>query len=104
LEASLLTDTAKNEIWFLPGKEKFKMCRLSQLSIIFGLFVAFAAPIASADDSEQTVYTYNDSGQVVLATYSNGASVTYTYDANGNVATVVQVVDPVDPNAAQPSN
>jgi len=76
------------------------MRRFAQLSAILSLFVAFAAPAAHADDPAQPIYTYNDAGLVVLATYPDGSAFTYTYDADG-IVNVVQVMNASDSGTSQ---
>ena len=61
-----------------------------RLALIASIMAIGAAPVF-ADDTAPPVYTYNDQGQVVLATYPNGAAVAYTYDSSGNISSIVQV-------------
>ena len=51
------------------------------------------------DTPAQPVYTYNAQGQIALATYPNGAQLAYSYDANGNLQSVIQITSPTDPAA-----
>lgn len=73
------------------------MDRLVIFSTLLGLFATTACHLALADDASQPAYTYNDKGQITLATYQNGAVMSYSYDSNGNITSVVQVVAPPPP-------
>jgi len=64
---------------------------------VFGIIATSATHPAFADDAAQPVYTYNGQGQVTLLTYPNGAALSYVYDANGNLTSVVQVSSPTPP-------
>lgn len=73
---------------------------MHRFAIRYGMLglMAVASPLpASADDVPQPVNTYNSQGQVVLATYPNGAALAYTYDDYGNVTAVIQVASPPPP-------
>jgi YD repeat-containing protein len=73
------------------------MNKLGKHSAIICLFSAAAFCPALGDDTVQPVYSYNNQGQITLATYPNGAVMSYTYDSSGNIASVVQVVAPPPP-------
>lgn len=59
--------------------------RVCLLAILFGLAVLGLSEFAWGD-----TYSYDTHGRLVSVTYSNGSTVTYTYDAAGNRITVSQ--------------
>jgi len=51
--------------------------------IIF--FVVFLLCMCSACIANAASYEYDDLGRIVYVEYENGVSVSYSYDANGNM-------------------
>ncbi|MEO0796769.1 MAG: RHS repeat domain-containing protein [Verrucomicrobiota bacterium] len=54
-------------------------------NFIFGFWFVCILPVAVFAQSEQVVYTYDNSGRLTGAYTDNGTSVTYVYDAAGNL-------------------
>ncbi|HEX7070052.1 MAG TPA: T9SS type A sorting domain-containing protein [Rhodothermales bacterium] len=69
-------------------------------SILRGLVLSAALLLAASNALAQSLvtveerYGYDDAGRLVRATYGSDAEITYTYDADGNLAQVV-VAEPV---------
>lgn len=63
---------------------------------ILGLVVALALAGVIFKDAALAAesYTYDAYGRLTSVTYSDGSSVTYTYDAAGNRLTVAQAAAP----------
>jgi YD repeat-containing protein len=58
----------------------FKNCLIFTVTLIFLMLIAL--PLNAAQ------YTYDDLGRLTSVTYSNGQTVSYTYDEGGNILTV----------------
>ncbi len=55
-----------------------------------GCLVALGAALGDAAFAENVTYTYDTLGRVTTVTYSNGATITYSYDPAGNRIQLVQ--------------
>jgi YD repeat-containing protein len=67
---------------------------------IMRLVTIVVGSLAASGAFAQTVtYTYHANGQVATATYYNGTTVTYTYDASGNRLSAVATPDTTPPSA-----
>lgn len=61
---------------------------LINIHIIFSLIAGFIIMPLSLSYAE--TYTYDDAGRLTNVTYNNGYSIDYTYDAMGNVLSLIQ--------------
>jgi YD repeat-containing protein len=61
-----------------------KMARFHVVIATLALALVAAAPVSAAE-----VYTYDTQSRLTDVSYQNGSSLHYTYDANGNILSIV---------------